>query len=334
MPLPGNTSRHVCLDNSHAPRRRGKGVLTTTTTTTITATTSSSTAANPPSTTRPPPLELPTRGPDTSTFKHLFATGKAYLTFYKTGLRNIYLNTRLVWSLDTASGIPRSDTSSSATTPATIRAVGTTTRSTLLLHRRWRHDVRRLPLFALVLLVCGELTPFIVLGFPGVVPLTCRIPRQVELLRRRAETRRATSAARLHDEEEGEEEEDEEKVRSAALDPARAASHIARSLGLVSPLWDRLALPDAAVAFLARRRLHGHLAFLAEDDALLAQAGGAAVLEGEEVRLACEDRGLDVLGRDVEDAREDLRQWLAVTRAAGDSSEARPRNISTSMVKP
>lgn len=305
----------------------------------------SPTAANPPETTRPPPLELPVRGPDTSTFSHLFSTGKAYLTFYKTGLKNIYLNTRLVWSLNAASGIPRSNAppmldskpnssspssssnnnnnrNKSPSPPSPVRAVGSTTRSTFLLRRRWSHDVRRLPLFAAVLLVCGEFTPLIVLALPSVVPLTCRIPRQVEAIHRKTEERRTASFARLGG---------DRSSSSAAAAPApapapptlitltraQAVAHMARSLNLISPLWDRLPLPDSAVALIARRKVRQHLAFLEEDNALLRQAGGAGALEPDEVVLACADRATRHLGVALPQLRETLERALDLTAPAG-----------------
>lgn len=267
--------------------------------------TTSPTAANPPASTRPPPLALPARDPAASRFRHLFLTGKAYLAFYKTGFKQIYINTRLVWSLRSASGIPP-DTPAPGTTasPPTLRPAATT-RSTELLKRRWRHDIRRLPLFALMFVVCGEFTPLVVLALPGVVPLTCRIPRQVEQLRRAAEARREASLARLQQEHDS----------GAPLSRAAVAAHVARSLGLVSPLWDRLRAPDSLVALLASRRVRGRVTFLDRDNHLLSQAGGVAALEDEEVALACEDRGLPVLDRSAAELRKSLGRWMALAES-------------------
>ncbi|KAJ4414792.1 hypothetical protein N0V82_007707 [Gnomoniopsis sp. IMI 355080] len=289
----------------------------------------SPTAANPPATTRPAPLDLPARDPNTSTLSFYFATGKAYLTFYKTGLKNIYLNTRLVWSLNAASGIPRGADDAAVpaiTTPTTTRAVGSTTRSTFILRRRWRYDVRRLPPFALLLLVCGEFTPLVVIAMPGLVPYTCRIPRQIESLQRKAEDRRAASFRRLEDmmrekkrlahDDDGETKPADEQSkamgpRKASLTDAKAAAHIARSLNLISPLWDRIGLPDAALVLLStQRKAQRHVDFLREDDALLVQAGGVDALVDEEVVLACVDRAIGTLGRSTDDLRAQLRLWL------------------------
>ncbi|ROW09867.1 hypothetical protein VPNG_06304 [Cytospora leucostoma] len=302
-------------------------------------------AANPPSTTRPAPLDLPTRKPDTSTFSHLFATGKAYLTFYKTGLRHIYINTRLVWSLNTASGIPASPTRAGDTAePPAVRAAGTT-RSTELLRRRWAHDVRRLPVFALVLLVCGEFTPLVVLALPRVVPITCRIPQQVEKLRRGAEERHGATITASGDENNAQKgsrtapAEAEQRAKDnhdttpstvqqeyTELSHADITAHLARSLNLISPLWDKLLLPDTFISTIASRRVRQHLAFLDRDNHFLAQAGGVSALEDEEVLLASEDRGIWPVekgggGELLPVARENLQRWLYLV---GDDQVADP----------
>ncbi|KAI3401105.1 hypothetical protein diail_251 [Diaporthe ilicicola] len=294
--------------------------------------TTSPTAANPPASTRPPPLSLPARDPAASTFSHLFATGKAYLTFYKTGFKQIYTNSRLVWSLGSASGLP-TDTPASAgqmASPPLLRPA-VTTRSTELLKRRWRHDVRRLPLFALMFVVCGEFTPIVVLALPSVVPLTCRIPRQIEKLRRAAEARRRASAARLQEKRKKRQGASAGDVVVGAvpaappvLSRAEAVAHVARSLGLISPLWDRLPLPDSAVALLASRRVRGHVTFLDQDNHLLSQAGGVPALEDDEVALACEDRGLDVVDKSTTELRQSLGRWLALLESP---SQGQQRDI-------
>ncbi|KAM7204295.1 hypothetical protein V8F20_003708 [Naviculisporaceae sp. PSN 640] len=239
--------------------------------------------ANPPATTRPPPLTLPTRDPNASTFSYYLATGKAYLAFYKTGLKNVYHNTRLLYpskSTDT-SLIPRKNT-----------------RSHLLLRKRWSYDIRRLPIFALLLIVCGEFTPLVVVALPSLVPYTCRLPSHVEKLRKKVEERRAESL-------ENHQHAVLSNLGSPDLDFPRA--HLARSLGLVSPFWDKIGwVPEV----LAGNRVAKRLLFLEIDSKLLLEAGGVAALEDEEVRLACADRGIDVTGRSDEELRGVLERWL------------------------
>ncbi|ERT02758.1 hypothetical protein HMPREF1624_01060 [Sporothrix schenckii ATCC 58251] len=266
----------------------------------VTAPTLTPSAANPPHTTRPPPLMLPERKPESSTFSHLLATGKAYLAFYKTGLRYLFANTKLVRGMNA-----NNDTADA------VKA-GHATRSDLLLRRRWGHDMRRLPLFGLLLLICGEFTPFVVLVFPHVVPYPCRIPKQVEQLQRKAESRRQHAFVAYGEETVASAPTAESTIRGRHATAARDVL-ISRSLGLIAPFWDRIGLVSG-VPGLAHRAVERHLAFLAEDDALLRQAGGVLALEPEEVLLASADRGLDVVGQDEGRLRERLVRWLRLTQ--------------------
>jgi hypothetical protein len=68
---------------------------------------------------------------------------------------------------------------------------------------------------------------------------------------------------------------------------------------------------------LVRGRIKRRLAYLEQDDALLARDGGVDTLRHEEVRIACEERGIDVLGQDVETLRELLRYWVDGRREKG-----------------
>ncbi|KAK3941351.1 hypothetical protein QBC46DRAFT_311823 [Diplogelasinospora grovesii] len=233
--------------------------------------------ANPPATTRPPPLDLPQRQPDTSTITYLFKTGKAYLTFYKTGLKHIWTNTQLVYKRD-----PNYQT---------LAPPGT--RSELVLKERWRHDVRRLPVFALLLLICGEFTPLVVLAVPSIVPFTCRIPAQVNRLQRQLQERRASSFAAI-------------AAQQQTADVV--VNHLAQTLGVAGKYTP---------GFLAARKVERRLKFLAEDDRLLVQAGGVDKLEADEVRLACVDRGIDVLDRPEGELRGVLNKWLDLTVPEG-----------------
>jgi hypothetical protein len=69
------------------------------------------------------------------------------------------------------------------------------------------------------------------------------------------------------------------------------------------------------------------LEFLKEDDALLVAAGGAKVLVEEELRLACTDRGVDVLGRGERELREVLGKWLRLTDARRLGEEGREEAV-------
>lgn len=271
-----------------------------------------SAAVNPPATTRPPPLLLPTRDPNTPkppflskpNLSHLFATGVAYLKFYKAGLKQVYTNSRLLYSPPSSNPPnPSSPTNPGDTPPTpTPPLPDPTTRAYLQFKTRTTHDLKRLPLFALILLVCGELTPLVVLAVPSAVPLTCRIPAQVEkLLRKREKVRQEGRKLAASFEGEGFE---------GGVDMA-----VAKVLGV--PLdWWALGLPG---------RVERRLGWLGEDDRLLGEGGGVGGLVGEEVRLACVDRGVDVLGRGEEELRGVLGEWLRLTdvRRLGEAGRER-----------
>lgn len=46
------------------------------------------------------------------------------------------------------------------------------------------------------------------------------------------------------------------------------------------------------------------------DDFAIGRDGGVGMMEEEEVRMACEERGMDIMGKLVEDLRGDLKQWM------------------------
>lgn len=267
---------------------------------------------NPPASTLPPPLVLPTRSPDQGPLSYYFSLGRAYLAFYKTGLKAVYSN-HLAARKITASLPPG--------TPAPRAASdGLLTRSDFQLLRRSRHDLVRIPLFALVVCVFGEFTPLVVLVLSDVVPRTCKIPRQVAAARERAERRRSVS------------------FRSAALGAPGAASvsaaaragaeagggrspaeevaglgreqvlHVGRSLGLFGRWWDRVGLGPPGG--LVRGRVRRWVEYLDLDDLLIRRDGGVEAMEVEEVRFALEERGLDVLGKNDGQLKGLLKSWL------------------------
>ncbi|OIW26576.1 hypothetical protein CONLIGDRAFT_480877 [Coniochaeta ligniaria NRRL 30616] len=258
---------------------------------------------NPPSTTRPPPLVLPTKTRTTSTFKHLYSTGKAFLTFYKTGLRQIWTNTQLVRSLPAPPSCPEEP------------------RSLTLLRLRNTHDLRRLPLFAVLLLICGEFTPLVVLILPQIVPFTCRIPRQVRKLRVAAEERRAAARREGRWRRESGLGTVAGRGEAAPLVETVEMPIVARVLGLVGQGWDRIGWVPAA---LAQGRVGRWREFVVRDDGMLRRReDGVGRLEDDEVELACVDRGINTVDRDVGELRSVLETWLELTGGVGEEEVIR-----------
>ena len=84
--------------------------------------------------------------------------------------------------------------------------------------------------------------------------------------------------------------------------------HISWSLGLSSRIWD---WADALLTDgLLRRKVRRRLEYLGIDDRLIRRWGGVKEMVSEEVRMACVERGIDILGRNEGDCRRDLGLWL------------------------
>ena len=61
---------------------------------------------------------------------------------------------------------------------------------------------------------------------------------------------------------------------------------------------------------LVKRRVYGRFRELEVDDFAIGRDGGVGMMEEEEVRMACEERGMDIMGKRVEELRGDLEQWM------------------------
>lgn len=260
------------------------------------------TRVNPPASTLPPPLETPEPDPSASTFIKLFKTGKAYLTFYKTGAKAIFTNLKL--SQQGPQKIVDLDFNGQVYQAVKDRRISRADYQLLL--RNW-HDVKRVPIFGLIFLVCGEFTPFVVIAISGVVPYTCRIPKQISSDRSKLEERRKISFRNLTEVYK----KDEPLVRQQML-------HISWSLGLSGKIWDYIGgkLPGPPDFLLSRRVAH-RVEYLETDDRLIKRDGGVDEMVIEEVKIACTERGIDVNGREDEALRNDLKLWMAATKQVG-----------------
>ena len=172
--------------------------------------------------------------------------------------------------------------------------------------RRSRHDVARIPLFALVVACCGEFTPLVVVFMNGIVPKTCRVPKQVIGSRKVLEERRKASFRRGTLASEADLRKSVEELEKAEI------LHIGRSLGLFSKWWDKLGeyglggVPSG----LLKARVRKGINYLDMDDFAIERDGSVSDLEIEELRIALEDRGIDVLGKDNAQLKVLLRNWL------------------------
>lgn len=62
--------------------------------------------------------------------------------------------------------------------------------------------------------------------------------------------------------------------------------------------------------------------FVELDDAVIERDGGVEALDGEEVVMAAEMRGIDVLGRKEADLKMILEEWLQARKALAEKRKA------------
>ncbi len=268
-----------------------------------------STLLNPPASTRPPILTAPDRSEFDSTPKYLFKLGKAYLKFYKDGLKSVFVNRRLLKEkLQRTPADDRPSIFKPAVVPKSF------SRADWVLMWRVRHDLLRLPFFGLMLVVIGEFTALVVLYVDGVVPYVCRIPKQVATGLRKAEDRRREAFDEL-------EAKHPHGVLSPQVNERVARKHVLKSLHMSGVMWDRLGfVPPGMWKIKGTLRM----AFLQGDDKNIIEDGGPTGLDVEELRIACAERGIDVVGKSATDLRSCLGDWLRLT-AAEDVAEQRRR---------
>ena len=291
-------STFVCAKHSpqsHLSKVSFKRQISTSTTTTSIKSSFPARSVNPPSSTRPPPLTLPDRTNYRSALSYYFSLGRAYLAFYKTGLKSVFLNYTLSRKLLTS--LPPATSLSSALRHRLL------TRAEFQLVRRSRADVRKILPFGLVLLICGEFTPLVVLALgAAVVPSVCMVPTQVQKEREKLETRRKKSFREVTVRAESETRE----ATPGNLGRGQVL-HAGRSLGLYPAWTDRFGGYPTDVVM---GRLERYMEYLQADDEGLEREGDFERLDAEEVRIALEERGVDVLGKPEEILREQLRAWL------------------------
>lgn len=264
---------------------------------------------NPPAVSRPPPLTLPRRRDFDSAPKYYFELGKGYLRFYKDGFKNVLASRRLL--VEKLKRTPADDR------PSIFRphyVPRTFSRADWVLLWRVRHDMIRLPLFGLMLIVIGEFTVLVVAYVDHLVPYTCRIPTQIFTALEKAEQRRKAAFDEL-----------EAAYPHGVLGPrvtrTVARRHVLKSLHISGAMWDRLGFTPPGM-WDAKGRYR--MAYLEGDDRNIVEDGGPTGLEYDELRIACAERGIDTLGKSETELRGWLGDWLRLT-AAEDIVERRRR---------
>ncbi|OKL63456.1 hypothetical protein UA08_02073 [Talaromyces atroroseus] len=295
---------------------------------------------NAPVSTLPAELNLPP-SPTTATetlpkkLSRFVAFGRAYLAFYKTGLKNVYYNYKDSLPIRRALGLPayiptsppppeaRGGNSPGATSFKTAIDALKISRADFQLVRRAAHDVRRMIPFGLLLIICGEFTPLIVAAVgDSVTPFTCRIPRQIEKTRiKRVEQKRCALKAvqgglgSVKPIPPGSAEEMAwlaEQFGTREFASTASAEQVLRACSTfgLAKSHDR---PSFLVPFVYRPRLLRWAEYLDLDDRLIVSCGGVRAMSADEVRIAVDERGGAGVGSDLglEALEKEERRWLS-----------------------
>jgi hypothetical protein len=267
---------------------------------------------NPSASTLPAPLDVPEREKGQGLPSYLYKCGKAYLGFYKTGIKNVWYNYKEAKKIQhkvRSTQTPQLPPSPSSKKHQNLYTKFVLTRAEFQFLRRSQYDTRRVPIFGLLFILAGEYLPLVVIFLTPLVPYTCRIPKQVKRAREKLEKRREDSFRAVTDGYVPSAKSKKGEVRELQELEKGQLTHISRSCGLHAALWDRTrgALPPKSMLTF---RVRKWLEYLEKDDALIQRDGSVRELKGEELRLAAEQRGLNVLGKKDDDLRNTLARWM------------------------
>lgn len=223
--------------------------------------------------------------------------GKAYLHFYKSGMKNIYHNYKASQPIQE---LIDSKYGGSLKLAATANAINR--HDFLLVTRNW-HDIKRVPAFGLMFVLFGEFTPLIVMAISGIVPWTCRVPAQIKNDRKKLEQIRQAAFRQLADIS-------SDKL-TIDIGKSMKLAHINKTLGLSSQLWDWI---GGAPSTILQRKVTKRLEHLILDDNLIEMAGGVGEMSVQEVEMALVDRGVDTIGKSEIQLRRNLNCWLQMRK--------------------
>lgn len=293
---------------------------------------------NPPSFTYPPDLSVPARKEGQNYASYLFSCGKAYISFYKSGISHTRQTLKLAKSLRAKLA------SQGRGVSEPIAGAGILSRAEWQVLRRSKRDLLRLPVMGFLILALGEWLPLIVVYLTPVIPEACRIPTQVERTLRKVEEKRkerlnriALHALRLQSRDRTPRT-DEDAIRLAAaaeglLSPdgkvgkqggmAMASAIVPPSASADLGLFHLLLLSArldchprildtlylTPPKWLLQRNVGKKLAYLTQDDELIRRDGGVQALDKQELLRACKERGIDVLGKSEAEQRKGLALW-------------------------
>ncbi|KAG8529194.1 uncharacterized protein KY384_005829 [Bacidia gigantensis] len=276
-----------------------------------------SSALDPSSTTLPPPLTLPDRPPGTPWYKYYFSVGRTLLKFYKTGLLALFANRKILFQA------PLRPHLLSANARKALLA-GEITRAQYVFIKRVKADLLKVPVFAVLLLVCGEFTALLVPFVGAIVPKVVWLPVQWERARRKAKERRERAGKKVgyarKEAGGGEVKGLDFSYFPKSREGVERGEHWNEMVvngvrfnawpGLWDPLVYLKLLPGATLL----KRLENRADELRLDDRAIARDGGAKEISVEEVKLCLDARGTDVRGMEESEMKAILGRFIEKNR--------------------
>lgn len=275
-------------------------------------------------TTLPPSLELPMhRDANGTAIRHYMKVGKGYLNFYKTAVKHILANRKTAKliralfpddpllenipgdSLDHKTG-KFADTKNSQDVPGKELS-----RANYQLLRRLSRDLKKVPVFIILLAVFGEWLPLFVVLLDPLLPQSALLSSQVLKWKRRIVKFIDPENINPLIEVKG-------NLEQAGIHDRAQLLAIARRLGLLGPISQHFRTATLL------RRIRNHEAYLAIDDKLILrgldqsqkQSDRMAAFTDAELQLALEERGLWMEDQSITARRVILAEWLDYSKAS------------------
>lgn len=230
---------------------------------------------------------------------HMWSTIKYLFRFYMNGVKQIWLNRRIVLQIKEDVRCSKRDY-----TWEEARMV-----------RIHTSDMLKLPLFLLILVTVEELLPLMVIYTPFMLPSTCILPSQRNKIRQRFEVKREKAIQALN-----------KTVPSISVlqtnDNTAKAAVAALSPAALKELVTVYNLSQWGGSALRRRRVLSHMRLLVQDDQRLETSETLSSAEDADEKLsyACVQRGIRAVNVSSQDMRLSLRLWLEHTSKEADLS--------------
>lgn len=248
--------------------------------------------------------------------KDLWATAKYLFKFYFNGVKQIWANRTLV----------------KAVQQRVAEGGELQSRDEFQLLRTHRSDMKKLPLFLLILLVLEEALPLVVIWAPSLLPSTCVLPSQLLKIRMSTEVKRAEACQKLRESKSVQSllpvvDTSKAAPKLSTTHQGDAATDVLSTLSQEELSWlaKMFSLATWGGTSMVRRRLDTHLAYLREDDKWIAATMPVGV---DVLAKACSERGLRSADIDPKEMTKTLRDWaqyttvMRATRSLSDSSMA------------